>query len=461
MKKILLTLSPIAIVVLIIFAVTTFGRAKESTTGSFEKYYNEDESNNGLNESTIVNSDSDLPNPSEAPTEVLDDDRFNDDLVEETPATVDTDPTSITVLVNKSYHLQKDYEPDDLVVPNIKFSFTQYDPKMQLRSEAATAMENLFNAALEEGLQLAGVSGYRSYKRQFEIYATNLIRRGIAFTNQYSAMAGASEHQTGLAMDISTSSINYRLSDEFANTAEGRWVSEHCYKYGFIVRFQADKTNVTGYSYEPWHIRYVGIPLATYLTEHDLTLDEYYGYSYDEQTPETIDYDAIIQEYYVMKGIDPNRTTQAPTQSPDDIEDFESLEEDLIGDDLETSEDVEDEEDSTETSEPTAKPTAKPTQPPEDDSTSKPDKTPTESPTEAPSEKPTQTPSVTPEESLPSTTPTPEVTPNPTQPPVSTPTPEVTETPVESPTPSPTVAPEGNPIISGNETITENSFQEY
>ena len=94
-------------------------------------------------------------------------------------------------------------------------------------------------------------------------------------------MAGTSEHQTGLAIDISCPTMNGILTDKFGETKEGKWVAENSYKYGFIVRYPKNKSNITGYGYEPWHIRYVGTELAKYLFDNNITLDEYYDYKLD------------------------------------------------------------------------------------------------------------------------------------------------------------------------------------
>lgn len=228
---------------------------------------------------------------------------------------------NIAILVNKEYVLPADYVPEDLVEPDVLFSFNYSSDKRLLRQEAATALEELFGAASNEGLTLAGVSGYRSYSRQFEIYAANLIRKGIEYTNQYSAMPGSSEHQTGLSIDISTGSIGYRLDEAFATTPEGKWLESNAHKYGFIIRYPSGKSNITGFSYEPWHIRYVGVELATHLYENDLTLDEYYGYEYSEDIYDNVDYDKIISTYYAM--IKPV-TTPTPVVTTPPVENTEN-----------------------------------------------------------------------------------------------------------------------------------------
>ena len=190
----------------------------------------------------------------------------------------DLEPTSIRVLVNKEHALPKNYVPENMVVPNILFDIIKYDDKKLLRKEAATAIELLFEAATDEGYILYGVSGYRSYERQFKIFTTNLVRKGKTHTLRYSAVPGTSEHQTGLAMDVSIKSLGYKLIPSFASTPEAIWLADNAHYYGYIIRYPKDKTDITGYAYEPWHIRYVGIGLATYLYDNNLTLEEYYHY---------------------------------------------------------------------------------------------------------------------------------------------------------------------------------------
>lgn len=209
--------------------------------------------------------------------------------------TIDTTPDSITVFVNKEYALPADYIPNDLVVPDILFNINRYDEKKLLRQEAATAIEQLFESAEAEGLALYGISGYRSYKRQEEIYNTNIRTKGEEYTNRYSARPGHSEHQTGLVMDVSTASIGNRLEPVFAGTPEGIWLAENAHKFGFIIRYPKDKESITGYSYEPWHIRYVGTDLAQKIYDQNITLEDYYNYIPSENPMEyNTSYDSVI-----------------------------------------------------------------------------------------------------------------------------------------------------------------------
>lgn len=176
------------------------------------------------------------------------------------------DPTSLTVCVNKLRNLSRDYEPQDLVVPNVRSLVSS--SRVMMRSEAATSLEDLFAGAEADGVYLYAVSGYRSYDYQASIYNPY---------SGYSAPPGASEHQLGLAMDVNSSYYGSSLTTEFGYSTEGQWVKNNAHKYGFIVRYLEGKEDITGYYYEPWHIRYVGVELATELYNSGLALEEYYG----------------------------------------------------------------------------------------------------------------------------------------------------------------------------------------
>lgn len=188
-----------------------------------------------------------------------------------------TNPTSIRVVVNKNRYLPDGYEPSDLVVPNVPFSFgdVESQEKSHLRKEAAEALERLFAGAKDADIELYAVSGYRSYARQKNIYDYNVSTRGEEETAKVSAAPGTSEHQTGLAMDVSALSVNNDLEQTFGNTKEGSWLADHAQDYGFIVHYLEGKEEQTGYSYEPWHIRYVGKELAEAVHASGLALEEY------------------------------------------------------------------------------------------------------------------------------------------------------------------------------------------
>ncbi|MEW9673459.1 D-alanyl-D-alanine carboxypeptidase family protein [Ammoniphilus sp. 3BR4] len=186
-------------------------------------------------------------------------------------------PLDRLVLVNKRNALPSGFVPPDLVIPNVPFSFAGFDPKKQMREEAARALSELFKQAEKEEIYLYAASGYRSYDRQKSIFASSVSRNGWDLATKYSAKPGQSEHQTGLAMDVTSRSANFALTSYFGETPEGKWLAQNAHEFGFIVRYPKDKENLTGYEYEPWHIRYIGKQAAKYIFEEDLTLEAYIG----------------------------------------------------------------------------------------------------------------------------------------------------------------------------------------
>lgn len=168
------------------------------------------------------------------------------------------------VIVNKTYSLPSNFTPNNLVSINGYIKVVDYvnDAFVSLKSDA-TAL----------GLNIYASSGYRSYNDQNYIYNNYVRMDGVEKADTYSARAGYSEHQTGLAIDLNTVNMS------FDNTSESNWLKDNCYRYGFIIRYPKDKDSITGYMYEPWHIRYVGKELAKVLYNEGnwLTLEEYYG----------------------------------------------------------------------------------------------------------------------------------------------------------------------------------------
>ncbi|WRP04944.1 M15 family metallopeptidase [Rossellomorea aquimaris] len=186
-------------------------------------------------------------------------------------------PSNLLALVNKEYALDE-YKPSDLVRPDVPFVFGDQElEKAYLREEAALQLEKMFADAKTQGILLTAISGYRSYE-----YQKMLLEREIAqFGEEKAVMAvappGQSEHQSGLAMDISSQSNNFQVNIEFADTKEGKWLAENAYKYGFILRYPEDKVSITQYQYEPWHYRYVGKDAAKVIHENDWSLEEYFN----------------------------------------------------------------------------------------------------------------------------------------------------------------------------------------
>lgn len=156
------------------------------------------------------------------------------------------------LIANKTYSLPQDYNPG-------------------VNDDAQKAFNKMQADAYSAGLNIYISSAFRSYEYQSQLYQRYVNKDGKAQADRYSARPGHSEHQTGLAFDLNT------IDSSFADTAEGKWVAEHCYEYGFIIRYPADKEAVTGFLYEPWHIRYLGTDVAKDVYDSGLCLEEYLG----------------------------------------------------------------------------------------------------------------------------------------------------------------------------------------
>ena len=192
----------------------------------------------------------------------LDKDYYSNDI----PLSKDK-ASKLDVIVNKYYKLDKDYEPEDLTVINSKFaSGTQ-----KIRKEAADKFEEMASDMLKENLKIYAGSTYRSYSYQEGLYNRYVKKDGFKEAETYSARAGYSEHQLGLAVDIVNGKWNY-LSE---GDKEYTWLINNSYKYGFILRYPHESEYITGYVFEDWHFRYLGIDLATKVHESKLTYDEY------------------------------------------------------------------------------------------------------------------------------------------------------------------------------------------
>lgn len=186
-------------------------------------------------------------------------------------------PDSTLVLVNKYFKLPDNYVPKQLVSVNVPFITGEKSELTEMRPVAAKALEIMFAAAKKDGVQLAGVSAYRSYKSQTTLFNTYVREDGEKKALTYSARPGTSEHETGLAVDVSGINGQYAATPAFATTAEAAWLAAHAAEYGFIIRYPKGKESVTGYEYEAWHLRYVGPAAAKEITEKGLALEEYLG----------------------------------------------------------------------------------------------------------------------------------------------------------------------------------------
>lgn len=157
------------------------------------------------------------------------------------------------LIANKTYPLPRDYAPGGLL------------------DVAEIAFKEMQNAAAKDGIKLTIVSGYRSYTRQENLYNKYVAKDGKAEADRYSARPGYSEHQSGLAMDLNS------VEDSFAYTKEAQWIAQNCARFGFIIRYPKGKESITGYIYEPWHVRFLGVELAEAITASGLTFEEYFG----------------------------------------------------------------------------------------------------------------------------------------------------------------------------------------
>lgn len=175
----------------------------------------------------------------------------------------------ILVLVNKNNKLTKSFVPPHLEKINIKYA----NNDKYLRKEARNAFEKLSKNAKKEKLNITAVSAYRSFDYQENLFKKYVKNKGKDYALKCSAKPGHSEHQTGLAVDVMGSNKDY---NKFAETKEFLWMKENAHKYGFILRYPKGRENITGFKYEPWHYRYVGVYIATIIYREDLTLEEFY-----------------------------------------------------------------------------------------------------------------------------------------------------------------------------------------
>ena len=180
-----------------------------------------------------------------------------------------SDYTSYTYCVNKQYALPSDYVPSDLEYLPDGY-YVLYHP---MRHVAANAFINMSDGSVVAGYErILAQSNYRSYSHQKSLYDEYVAQDGVALADTYSARPGHSEHQTGLVTDIGTPSMDMLYFESYSGY---KWVCENAHLYGFIQRYPEGKEYITGYEYESWHFRYVGVEVATIIYERGWTLDEY------------------------------------------------------------------------------------------------------------------------------------------------------------------------------------------
>lgn len=177
-------------------------------------------------------------------------------------------------LANKEYLLPSDYEPSSTTKMKLRSAVSS---TMYLQSECAEALGELFAAAEADGYKLYLKSAYRTYRTQKNMYY-NRLEKNNGKDDGWVSKPGASDHQTGLGCDVIPKSwVNASgMNEKMAKEPECQWMAEHCAEFGFILRYPEDKEDITEINYEPWHLRYVGIPAATYIMENGLCLEEFH-----------------------------------------------------------------------------------------------------------------------------------------------------------------------------------------
>ena len=180
------------------------------------------------------------------------------------------------ILMNKYLYLDKDYIPDDLEEISSKYFIYGNSKVRMMRKEAKEAFEKLSSDSIKNGTPVYGQSGFREYSRQKELYDYAVSTSGVKGADKDTARPGYSEHQTGLVIDVSSTKDGNMLT--FDKTKSFKWMNNNAHKYGFILRYPSDKVDITGYTYESWHYRYIGVKTATDMHDNhsDLSYDEYY-----------------------------------------------------------------------------------------------------------------------------------------------------------------------------------------
>ncbi len=190
----------------------------------------------------------------------------------------DATPTDISkkelMLVNKYTYLDETYEPEELVTISQTYSYGDLGSQKATQS-TYDAFLNMWNASHEQGYYLMVNSSYRTHEKQQSVYDDYKKSYGTAYADSIAARPGYSEHQTGYTLDIFEMNTSQKT---FPETESYKWLKENAHKYGFIQRYPEDKVDITGYNFESWHYRYVGVEAATYIYENNITFDEYYAY---------------------------------------------------------------------------------------------------------------------------------------------------------------------------------------
>lgn len=238
--------------------------------------------------STLIKND--FLNPEKEPVVTTTEDKKEKEKKETPKPEVDpetdtrfSDTNSILLVVNKKHKLDETYVPSDLTAAKVETNGTEWT----LRKEASEAIEELFNAAKEDGIELRLGNGFRSASYQQQLYQASVDRVGQTSTDKTTARPGYSELQTGLAVAILGADTTTDFDLSFAKAKEYEWLQDNAYKYGFILRYPEGKEDITGYTYMPWQYRYVGKDTAEKIHSVDAneTFEEYFsikGGDYDD-----------------------------------------------------------------------------------------------------------------------------------------------------------------------------------
>lgn len=261
-----------SIVSLLLLSLAACADSNGSNTNSQEQQPAEETPESVPEEESPSAKDDNPKSPEAVPGDSESNKQNNDDPINN--ILKDIEDLSVITLVNKQYSLTEDDIPNDLVTVDVPTILDNPEVN-QLRKVAADALKLMFEDAKESGVILYARSGYRSYNTQVQLFENYTARNGEEEANRYSARAGQSEHQTGLVMDVTAESANYQLIRNFDETVEGAWIRDHAHESGFIVRYPKDMEHITGYIYEPWHLRYLGVDMATNVYESGLTYEEY------------------------------------------------------------------------------------------------------------------------------------------------------------------------------------------
>lgn len=188
--------------------------------------------------------------------------------------TIENTCNDLLVLVNKDDAIPASYVPPDLVnLGSYGIAVTSSDDEGRLIM--VPDLKNMINTANADGINLSVLSPYRSFQTQETLHTEYVAEDGESEADQFSALPGHSQHQLGTAIDFTTDEISNQLSQGFGGTKAGQWMLANAYKYGFVLSYPQGEENVTGYEYEPWHYRYIGVANALDMENKGMILELY------------------------------------------------------------------------------------------------------------------------------------------------------------------------------------------